>query len=1122
MLGGEEATEKEEKDEEDELTVVRIIRALGVVVNKKGDGKDLSSDAVWKESEDAAHAVGMVAVSNRSATVLEACKAVLFSTAGLKRTEEFHLCVGEALACCAGGRVLTSPQLLSQLRLPAAYQDAGSDAERAAAAWASAGTPDGTSTVMVQVLDHVMNEVLSDGKPLVRAAGAPWLLCLLRYNAESPEVQSRISVFQQHFAYLLQEKGEYIQEVASKGLGLCYDMCSDDAVKDELVATLAKALMSGTAMAQPKSRKTDEDEKLFEEGEVKIDDKALGEGSLTTYKELCTVATELGQPELIYRFLNLAGHQKVWNSRRGAAFGFSLIANKAADRLKPHLASLIPKLYRYQYDPNQSIQEAMGNLWQTVVPDPDKAKDEYLPHIFKELIPGVGSRLWRVRQASCLGLADLLNGKRFPQVEEHLVEVYRMSLRAIDDVKETVRQAGQTLNRAVSGLCAKLADPSQSDAASAEKVLGLVLPLLLQEGLATNSAEVRIASVQQLVKITKHAGATLAPHIPEMASVLLESLSSLEPQMNTYLQLNADKYQVSGEALERARVSASRNSPLAETLDLCVRHMNETAADALMPRLVAVVRQGVGLPTRCGCARFIGQLAVTPGPVGQVVRRHSSKLLKCLGAATASDRSPVVRQAMAGAAARVVAVAKESAVDEYIRDLASTYFNHGPEDVSLRVVVGQACKDMLAMAADAIRDFLPQLLPLVFIAREDEDKDAAEAFQTVWEEGAGSTSAGLRLYSKEISEFIRIHLASPSWVVRKMAAKAAFASVDAGEGLGAADAARASRAVSLLPALRCSVANARMWDGKECVLKALASSVVAANESTLDLSRWRAAAGAAADAASPAADTPMHDATVAVYAMGTTSMLEEDAALSRRALVELVIAECSKKRSSYRKAALLALKTMLEKLPEIDVATLVMDVVSTALAEKKEETPPPGAVPSAGRDADDEARFDALMENKGQQELRARALEALAAAWPAARSTRIQLAAALLLLLEPSFKSPSMEERIAATSVAASVCARMSADLQGGRVEGEGGVGEGVLAEVRREWEGVVGRLMYGLYLGMNDLGLYLFVHLCVSLFVCISFLSVCLSVCTLNPQPHTPYLPLNKSPGASPSDKIS
>ena len=96
----------------------------------------------------------------------------------------------------------------------------------------------------------------------------------------------------------------------------------------------------------------------------------------------------------------------------------------------------VAKLYRYQYDPNQSIQDAMSNLWVTVVPDPDKAKEEYLPHIFRELISGVGSRLWRVREASCLALADLLAfTRRFSQVEEFVVEVYRMSLRAIDDVK---------------------------------------------------------------------------------------------------------------------------------------------------------------------------------------------------------------------------------------------------------------------------------------------------------------------------------------------------------------------------------------------------------------------------------------------------------------------------------------------------------------------------------------------------------------------------------------------------------------------------------------------------------------------------------------------------------------
>ena len=75
-------------------------------------------------------------------------------------------------------------------------------------------------------------------------------------------------------------------------------------------------------------------------------------------------------------------------------------------------------------------------------------------------------------------------------------------------------------------------------------------------------------------------------------------------------------------------------------------------------------------------------------------------------------------------------------------------------------------------------------------------------------------------------------------------------------------------------------------------------------------------------------------------------------------------------------------------------------------------------------------------------------------------------------LLEPFFKSPSMEERLAATSVASSFCARMSADLLG---EGEaGGSMEEVLADVRKEWEVVAKTLFHGLYLGMNDLGMHL------------------------------------------------
>ena len=59
------ATEGEGAEEEESvLSVVRIVRALGAVVNKKGDGKDADSESnPWKESEDAAHAIGMLALS---------------------------------------------------------------------------------------------------------------------------------------------------------------------------------------------------------------------------------------------------------------------------------------------------------------------------------------------------------------------------------------------------------------------------------------------------------------------------------------------------------------------------------------------------------------------------------------------------------------------------------------------------------------------------------------------------------------------------------------------------------------------------------------------------------------------------------------------------------------------------------------------------------------------------------------------------------------------------------------------------------------------------------------------------------------------------------------------------
>lgn len=68
---------------------------------------------------------------------------------------------------------------------------------------------------------------------------------------------------------------------------------------------------------------------------------------MTTYKELCSLATDMGQPDLLYKFMDLANHQSALNSRRGAAVGFSHIAKLTAkEDLEPLMKTVIPRIYR--------------------------------------------------------------------------------------------------------------------------------------------------------------------------------------------------------------------------------------------------------------------------------------------------------------------------------------------------------------------------------------------------------------------------------------------------------------------------------------------------------------------------------------------------------------------------------------------------------------------------------------------------------------------------------------------------------------------------------------------------------------------------------------------------------
>lgn len=57
-----------------------------------------------------------------------------------------------------------------------------------------------------------------------------------------------------------------------------------------------------------------------------------------------------------------------------------MIAAKAGEQLAPFLPQLVPRLYRYQFDPNLSIRQAMTSIWDALVTDKTLVRPQSYAH----------------------------------------------------------------------------------------------------------------------------------------------------------------------------------------------------------------------------------------------------------------------------------------------------------------------------------------------------------------------------------------------------------------------------------------------------------------------------------------------------------------------------------------------------------------------------------------------------------------------------------------------------------------------------------------------------------------------------------------------------------------------
>ncbi|CAB1439926.1 unnamed protein product [Pleuronectes platessa] len=77
----------------------------------------------------------------------------------------------------------------------------------------------------------------------------------------------------------------------------------------------------------------------------------------STYKELCSLASDLNLTRSRLQVHELGQSPRHVELPEGSSFWFHMIAAKAGEQLAPFLPQLVPRLYRYQFDPNLSIRQ---------------------------------------------------------------------------------------------------------------------------------------------------------------------------------------------------------------------------------------------------------------------------------------------------------------------------------------------------------------------------------------------------------------------------------------------------------------------------------------------------------------------------------------------------------------------------------------------------------------------------------------------------------------------------------------------------------------------------------------------------------------------------------------------
>ncbi|EWC46169.1 hypothetical protein DRE_04547 [Drechslerella stenobrocha 248] len=611
-----------------------------------------------------------------------------------------------------------------------------------------------------KVLDELVTELLEmrskGGSASFRKAACVWLLSIVQFCGHLGQVRDRFKDIHTAFQLYLTDREEFVQETASRGLTKVYEL-GDKELKEELVRNL---VASFTGTTKTLAGQVQADTQLFEPGAL-----PTGDGSISTYKDILSLASEVGDSSLVYKFMSLASHSAMWSSRAAfGRFGLGSIMSSSEEMFAEN-PKLYAKLFRYRFDPNPNVQRSMNDIWKALVKNPSATIDKFFDNIMEDLLKTILDREWRTREASCGAIADLIQGRQPYQYEKHLQDIWKVAFKVLDDIKASVREAAMKLCRTLTkSLIHTVSDEHNTSPKDAKKALDNIMPFLMgPNGLESQAEDAQMLALKTLLDLVKKCGRVLRPYVPDMVEQFLNLLSSLEPQAINYLHLNAAKYNLTEDKIDAARLSSVRASPMMDAIERCLDIADEEVMKVLVPRLNKAIRKAVGMPSKVGFSRVIVTLVLRQR---YLFKPYADETLKVMSAALV-DRNETVSASYAAACGYLARLASDDAVLRLLHYSQKLYFEQQEERV--RILSASVLNAISKHASDRFQALAADILPLAFVAKHDPESAVAEEYSKCWSDNTGGSGA-VKLYLREITDLAATHLDSARWTIKQTAA----------------------------------------------------------------------------------------------------------------------------------------------------------------------------------------------------------------------------------------------------------------------------------------------------------------------------------------------------------------